>query len=159
MPGIRLSNIFEQALPILDGGNAIPFLPSTDASIVAKCVAPKNGRVRALTGRIIAPATAGDSTDHVQDVRVENGGYDGAGTTPVTTAVLVKDLTKTPDFLPVSGTGFVCLGLQGAANTVKQGQILHVVSRGSGTIGTGARASFVVEQVIYESPSNFDSLP
>lgn len=155
MGGISLKNLRQVSLaPQNVSASVPPHDPGDTDVVIARAVAPVDGKVRALVAAQAVVPTAGNGSGFKQTLTVRNAGVGGGGTAVVTDAIVLMDLTPTPDLLPAAGTIFVAVG---TGAQVRKGEILEVFHTATGTIGTANPAEFNIVDIIYEANAHLDS--
>ena len=155
MGGIRQVNKREVSLsPRNVSASVPPHDPGDTDVVIARTVAPVDGKVKALVIAVAVVPTAGNSSDFKQTLSVRDAGFGGAGSTIITDVIVIMDLNLTPDFLPAAGTVFIAVG---TGAIVQKGTVLEVYHTATGTVGTANPTEFNIVDLIYEADAHLDS--
>jgi hypothetical protein len=153
MGGIRQKNKreVEMVSGMLAAAAPPPSTVSSEAVVLARLVAPKDGKVKYAVGYVATVATAGGTT-HVQGFKIHNGGVAGTGTTLIS-AVSVP-LAKNDTVILAAGSKMVAMG---TGAKVKAGEIIKIVGHESGTPG-GSDVTLNLSNLIFEADDDLDPM-
>jgi hypothetical protein len=155
MSGIQLKNQNQANEGVLNVSATVPPHAPTSSAVIARYVAPGNGKVFLVVSVAVAGAV-GNSVDFKQVVRLRNADFPGSGTTIVTNDAIIFNATTGAVDTSVAGTIKQAAFLASAAPVLK-GQVVDVHYSETGTIGTATRATFNIVGVIFEAGQHMDS--
>ncbi len=154
MAGIRQVNKREKLIAVLNVSATVPPHAPVASAVIARAVAPRDGKVKGLVVAIaVAGTTPAGSADFKQAVRCRDAGAGGAGTTVITEDAVLGNWAT--DVLPAAGTRIVAAGLSAAA-PLQAGDIIDIHYNETGTVGTAVRATFNIIGILYEAADHLD---